>query len=133
MVGMADEWLDVLFAAMDAVNADMRATGLPGTGRLVKPEWSEQNLFVETWDLHHGSTSGISPDGDDDLVSALVAVADDAQDAVMETIWAAWPVCPSHGFGAHARERDGSAVWWCGGGENGGHVAAGIGEWERLR
>jgi hypothetical protein len=60
-------------------------------------------------------------------VSALVAVADDAQDALMEELWAVWPVCPVHRLGVHARHHDKAAVWWCAGDD--GHPVAAIGEW----
>jgi hypothetical protein len=129
--GFAEE--PALFAALtgalDRVNADMRATGLPGIARLVIPEWSGRNAWVETWDGHHGSGSGIFPGSGRDPVTALAEVADEAQDAVMETIWAAWPVCPSHTIGAHPEVHDGAAVWWCKGAD--GHAVATIGEWGR--
>jgi hypothetical protein len=122
--------------AIEAVRADIRATGLSGTVRLVFPDWSPTNAFVETWDGHLGSGGGIFPSDCADPVTALVAVTDNAQDSLMETIWAAWPVCPVHDLGVHPRERDGPAVWWCAGrdrggtgGGGGGHVAAPIGGW----
>jgi len=129
--GFAEEpgWFAALTDALDRVNADMRATGLPGTARLVVPEWSGRNAFVETWDGHHGSGGGIFPDSGRDPALALAAVADDAQDAVMEAIWGAWPVCPAHQLGVHAAERAGAAVWWCTG--SGGHAVAPIGAWGR--
>ena len=123
---MSEREFGALSRALDVVNADVRATGLPGTLRLVRPEWADQNVFVETWDGGHGSGSGIFPDNGG-AVPALVAVADEAQDAVMESIWGAWPVCPAHDLGVHAEERDGYAVWRCQGG--GGHTVARIGQW----
>jgi hypothetical protein len=121
-------WLAALEDAMDLVNADMRASGLPGTGRLEVYDWSP-NAYAVSWDGETGTSGGVFPPDGSDPVSALVAVADDAQDAVMHTIWGAWPVCPAHGLGVHARELNGTAVWWCEGA--GGHVAAVIGEWGR--
>jgi hypothetical protein len=56
-------------------------------------------------------------------------VADDAQDALKEEFWAAWPVCPVHRLGVHACQHDKDAVWWCAG--DGGHAVAAIGEWQR--
>jgi len=127
--GFAEEpaWFAALTGALDRVNADMRATGLPGIARLVDPERSGQRAWVETWDGHRGSGSGVFPASGKDPVTALEAVADEAQDAVMETIWGAWPVCPAHTMGAHAEVRDGTAVWWCKGA--GGHAIAAIGAW----
>jgi hypothetical protein len=117
--------LGALERAMEIVNADMRSSGLPGVGRLVIPEWTT-NAVVESWTGVSGSGGGIFPASGSDPVSALVAVADDAQDAVMETLWEVWPVCPAHQIGAHAQPDDGHAVWWCSGG--GGHAFAPIGQ-----
>ena len=43
--------------ALDAVRADMRATGLTGEVRLVWPDWTPGNVAVETW----AATRGGSP------------------------------------------------------------------------
>ena len=57
----------------------------------------------------------------------LVAVADDLQNSVMHVLWGTvWPVCPTHDLGAHTREHDGVAVWWCN--SLGGHVIAPMGQ-----
>ena len=57
-------------------------------------------------------------------------VADELQNSVMHVLWGTvWPVCPAHHLGAHAREHDGTAVWWCNG--SGGHVIVAIGTWNR--
>lgn len=45
----------------------------------------------------------------------------------MDGLFTAWPVCPRHHFGAHARTDGGEAVWWCSGGT--GHAVAAIGAW----
>jgi hypothetical protein len=84
-------------------------------------------LAEEPWDGYCGTSGGIFPSSERDPVEALVAVADDAQDAVMHSIWGAWPVCRSHQLGVHPEARDNTAVWWCEG--SGGHVAAPIGQW----
>ena len=116
-----------LEAALEAVKADMHATGLPGPIRLVIPDWSDPpRAFVEYrggW----GSTSGMGSGDGARPAWALVRVADEAQDAIMEALWQAWPLCPTHQLGAHARERDGTAVWQCNG--NGGHTITPIGHW----
>lgn len=121
--------LAALEQALDAVKADMRSTGLAGPVRLVVPDWAgRRSAFVEFRGNGYGSTPGIAPQAGSNTVSALIAVADDAQDSVTEKLLEAWPVCPVHQLGAHAREHDGAAVWWCNG--NGGHVIAPIGQWE---
>jgi hypothetical protein len=118
--------------ALDAVRADMRATGLTGEVRLVRPEWIHGNVTVETWAGGRGWTAGVFfSDAADDL-SALVAVAEQAREAVMESLHyqstgTVWPTCPAHGLGTSPEARDGTGVWWCDG--DGGHVSAEIGRW----
>ena len=122
-------WFARLERALEAVRADMRATGLTGEVRLVRRQWT---LGVETWKGDQGWTGGIfSSDGDDDL-SALVAVAEQARQAIMESLnyqftGKVWPACPAHGLWTTPTARHDTGVWWCDGGE--GHVAAEIGHW----
>jgi hypothetical protein len=59
----------------------------------------------------------------------LELVADELQGAVMESMFAAWPVCPQHDLGAHPNVIDGRAVWRCEGGT--GHVVVEIGRWDQ--
>ena len=122
--------LEVFRRALEAVRADMRATGLGDPDRV--------NLRLDDSYMRHNFahlhgyfrfTRGIAPGEGPERVTALVAVADDVQDAVMGVFTMAWPVCPAHHFGGHPREHDGRAVWWCKGG--GGHVIALIGHWGR--
>jgi nitrogen regulatory protein PII-like uncharacterized protein len=117
-------WLASLEEALEIVKADLRASGLPDTLRLYTCEGS-RNVGVDAW-AANSTSDGISPEQGKDPVSALAAVADDAQDAVMHSIWGAWPICPEHRLGVHARARDGAAVWWCP--IDGGHVIARIGQ-----
>lgn len=121
--------LAALEQALDAVKADMRSAGLTGPVRLVLPDWAgRRSAFVEFRGNGYGSTPGIAPEAGSNTVSALIAVADDAQDSVIGKLLEVWPVCPAHQLGAHARKYDGAAVWWCNG--DGGHVIAAIGQWE---
>ena len=118
--------------ALDAVRADMRATGLTGEIKLVRPDWSRGNAAVETWTGDTGWTGGISSSDAADDLSALVAVAEQARQAIMESLGyqstgRAWPVCPAHGLGTSPKARHGAGVWWCNGGD--GHVSAKIGHW----
>lgn len=120
--------LTVLEDALEAVRSDMQATGLPGPVRIVVPEWSwPPHAHVEFRGGGYGSTTGIAPETASNPLWALVAVADQTQDSVMETLWQPWPLCPAHHLGAHSREHAGMAVWWCHG--DGGHVIAAIGTW----
>jgi hypothetical protein len=89
------------------------------------PDWSPRP-FV-SYQGGHGSISGIEPAAGRSELHAVLAVADEAQDAVMEVSWAVWPVCPAHQLGAHAREDHGAAAWGCN--ADGGHVIAPIGRW----
>jgi len=133
--GFAEEpgWLVRIENAIRLVNQDTAASGLRHPCRLrVGPDEPglNGNAYVQTADGHTGSGQGVFPACGADPVSALVAVADDAQDAVMHALWSVWPVCPAHRIGVHAREHGDVGVWWCAGG--GGHVVAAIGEWQRL-
>lgn len=127
--GFDDEpgWLAALEEALEIVKADLRACGLPDTVRLYTWDGSP-NAAVDAW-AANSSGGGIYPAAGQDPVTALVAVADDAQDAVMHSVWGAWPTCPEHSLGVHALEHGGAAVWWCGIG--GGHVVARVGQWPR--
>jgi hypothetical protein len=114
-------WLAALEAALEIVKADLRASGLPDTVRLYTWEGSAN---VDAW-AANSTSGGIFPEAGRDPVTALAAVADDAQDAVMHSIGGAWPTCPEHRLGVHARAHDGAAVWWCR--IDGGHAAARVG------
>jgi hypothetical protein len=120
--------------ALDAVRADMRATRLTGEVSLVRLDWSPGNVAVETWAGDRGWSTGVfSSEAADDL-SALVAVAEQARQAIMESLQyqstgREWPACPAHGLGTSPTARHGTGVWWCDGGD--GHVAAEIGHWRR--
>ena len=125
--GFDDEpgWLSALAEALEIVKADLRACGLPDAVRLYTWDGSP-NAAVDAW-AANSTGPGIYPAAGNHPVTALVAAADDAQDAVMNSVWGAWPVCPAHSLGVHAREHDRAAVWWCAGA--GGHVVAPVGQW----
>lgn len=118
--------LTPLEEALAAVQADMHATGLPGPIRLVIPEWSTPpRAFPEFRGAVHGG--GIGPEAGSNPTWALITVADEAQESIVETLWETWPLCPTHQIGAHPRQHNGAAVWRCNG--NGGHTIAPIGHW----
>jgi hypothetical protein len=120
-------WFAALEAALEIVKADLRASGLPEEVRLYTWEGS-RNALVDAW-AANSTAWGIFPEAGADPVRALIEVADDAQDAVMHSIWGAWPTCPEHRLGVHALAHDGAAVWWCP--ADGGHIAARIGQLPR--
>jgi hypothetical protein len=117
-------WFAALEEALETVKADLRACGLPDALRLYTWEGS-RNAAVDAWAANSNSW-GIFPEAGKDPVTALATVADEAQDAVMHSIWGAWPTCPAHRLGVHARAHDGAAVWWCP--VDGGHVGARVGQ-----
>ncbi|XVV15604.1 hypothetical protein ACQP2X_15035 [Actinoplanes sp. CA-131856] len=124
------QWLTRLEDAMRAVNRDVATTGLAHTCHLrVHPDEPglTGNAYAQTWDGETGTAQGVFPHSGANQVSALVAVAEDTQDAVMHSLWSAWPVCPTHERGVHARSHDKAAVWWCS--ADNGHAVAAIGEW----
>jgi hypothetical protein len=125
--GLEPQLLAPLERALEAVQADMRATGLDGPVRLVVQEGVVPGHAFAEFRGWLSCTSGIAPRVGIEPVEALVAVADDVQDAAMDALFTVWPVCPAHELGGHPGVRDGAAVWWCNGG--GGHVAASIGGW----
>ena len=99
---------------------------------LIRPDWTARNAVVETWAGDQGWTSGVSPSEAADDLSALVAVAEQARQAIMESLQyqstgRVWPACTAHGVGTSPEARRGTGVWWCDGGD--GHVAAEIGHW----
>jgi hypothetical protein len=125
-------WLACLEDALRLVNRDLAATGIrPCRLRVYDDEryTNNGNAGVETWDgwTAEGDAQGIDPVRGADPVHVLLAVAEDAQDALMHALWAAWPVCPIHRLGVHARDHEDAAVWWCAG--DGGHAVTAIGEW----
>jgi hypothetical protein len=86
----------------------MRATGLSGDVQLIRPDWSPGNAAVETWAGDQGWTGGIFPSDAADDLSALVAVAEQARQAIMESLryqstGRKWPTCPVHGLGTSPR------------------------------
>lgn len=121
--------LEALQEALEAVKADMRSTGLDGPIRVVVPGWaSPRSAFVEFRGDTYGSGPGMTPQDGSDPLSALIAIADNAQNSIIETLHEVWPLCPVHQLGAHPRRHDGAAVWWCNG--DGGHVITPIGQWD---
>ena len=118
------EWLTALERALEIVKADLRASGLPDAVRLWTWEGSS-NVGVDAW-AGNSTSGGIFPQEGKDPVTAMAAVADDAQDAVMHSICAAWPTCPVHRRGGHVRVHDGAVVWWCQ--ADGGHAIARVGQ-----
>jgi hypothetical protein len=126
------ERLARLERALDIVRTDLRATGLTGEVSLVWPPWNSVNVLVRTWAGDTGWTIGVFSSEAADDVSALVAVAEQTRQAVMESLdyqstGVVWPVCPEHGRGVSPETRNGTGVWWCDG-TNGGHVLANIGK-----
>jgi hypothetical protein len=93
-------WLTCLEGAMRLVNRDVAATGIDRPCRLrVYDELTRSgNAYVETGDGHTGPSGGIYPASGADPVSVLVAVADDAQDALMEELWRRGRCAPSTGL-----------------------------------
>lgn len=73
----------------------MQASGLPGPIRLVIPEWSNPpHAFVEFRGNGYGSTTGIGTGACTNPTWALITVADEAQDSIMETLWETCPHVP---------------------------------------
>ena len=124
--------LATLEQALATVVPDLRATGLAGEARFVVLEGMEPpHAYVQYQGRPAGYSSGLSPgdaEGPPGSPDMLVLVAEELQEAVTESLFAAWPVCPEHQFGLHTRVINDQAVWWCSAGD--GHAIAAIGNLE---
>lgn len=112
--------------ALALVNRDLAAT-LPEQRPLrliawpadAEDEGEAERVYValDNGDAH-GDSLGPAPSS---ATAALRAVAEAAQDTVMECLWQAWPVCTLHNLGMHLGEGEGEGegaggvVWWCAG------------------
>jgi hypothetical protein len=107
-----------LLAGLDQLLAkvvlDLRATGLYGRAEFVALDGGEPPHAYVRYQDSFGHTSGLAPSDAAQLnpVAMLVLVADELQDAVIESLHAVWPVCPTHQL---ERIRARSAVRLCGG------------------
>jgi hypothetical protein len=121
-----------LLAGLEQVLAkvvpDLRATGQDGRAEFVVLDGAEPPHAYVRYQDSFGHTSGLAPRHAAQLnpVAMLVLVADELQDAVIDSLHAVWPVCATHQLGAHPRAIGGQAVWWCAG--DNGHVIAAIGK-----
>ena len=75
----------------------------------------------------HGN--GVPASAGDHPRSALLHMADHVQEAVMERIWAAWPVCEKHANGTDPPLQEDAVVWHC----PTGHAPGPVGELFRER
>ncbi|MEV4562148.1 hypothetical protein AB0K12_00100 [Nonomuraea sp. NPDC049419] len=118
-------WWRTLEEALAVVERDARATGVTGTLRLNVPDWDPHGYArVEFRGAYQGNS--MAPSTGSDRVWALLAVADAAQEVIMEMIWRAWPVCPEHDRGLWVALLDEAVVWRCTYG--GAHTVAAVGE-----
>jgi hypothetical protein len=78
-----------LEAALEAVKEDMRATSLAGPVRLIITDWNSPAACVRGVQRPLGwrAAARSARCNGGDPMWALVAVAEDLQDAVMETLW----------------------------------------------
>ncbi|WP_189300932.1 hypothetical protein [Streptomyces cinerochromogenes] len=118
--------------ALAVVNRDLAAS-LPGQRPLRLLAYPAEGgepaqVYVA---LANGDAHGTSLEPARSAAEALPAVAEAAQDTVMECLWQVWPVCTLHGLGMHVAEEAGRPVWRCAGGGPSGepaHVRAVVGE-----
>lgn len=127
--------------ALTLVNHDLAAT-LADRGPLrllAHAPWAEgepEQVYVSLADdaSHHGQA--LRPDSATGLGAAVSAVAEAAQDTVMECLWQAWPVCPVHNLGMHVGQGSDGPAWWCAGGpapKDPAHARAAVGALDTLR
>jgi hypothetical protein len=131
---LAPELLSAIAEPVEHLTADLRATGLTGQVHLRLPDDDPRPTSVWFGYEHSAAhTSGLT--SFDALYQTpadlLTMVAGEVQDAVMHSVWGAWPVCPAHYRGVHPALTDSAAAWQCSAG--GGHVISPIGQWARPR
>jgi hypothetical protein len=103
----------------------LRLVALP-TYEAEEPEHVYVALANGDWD-----GNPLCPDSAEYPALALMAVADAAQETVVECLWQVWPLCAEHDLGMHPREGNGRVSWWCAGERlRGGpaHIRAAVGE-----
>ena len=118
--------------ALDAVRADMRATGLTGEVRLVRPGWTPA-----TQSSRRGrATRGGRPEFSLPMPPTTSPRSSRWPSRLVRRSWSRCCTSPRGECGLPARRtvlgtspeaRHGTGVWWCDGGD--GHVAAEIGHW----
>ncbi|MBP2702624.1 hypothetical protein JOL79_02265 [Microbispora sp. RL4-1S] len=121
---------ETLESAVEAVERDLRSSGIEGALRITMPDWDDHGCARVEFRGACGSPP-IWPSTGRDAEVALAEVADAAQDVVMDVVWTVWPTCPDHRLGLHAALVEGAAVWRCAGA--GTHTAATIGDLPRPR
>ncbi len=105
--------------ALALLNRDLAAT-LPEQKPLrlltLPPDSEDEPPYVYVA-LANGEWHGNSlyPASAENPALSLAAIADAAQETVVERLWQAWPLCADHDLGMHPREADGQLAWWCAG------------------
>ncbi|MFE2016067.1 hypothetical protein [Streptomyces sp. NPDC059491] len=125
--------------ALALLNQDLAAT-LPDQEPLrlmALPPYAEGEPEAVHVSLANGEWHGNSlpPEAADDPATALEAIAEAAQDTLVELLWQAWPLCPEHDLGMHPRPVDGRLSWWCAGERlrrGPSHLRAAVGELDTL-
>ncbi|MEU6668520.1 hypothetical protein [Streptomyces sp. NPDC046727] len=123
--------------ALAAVNRDLAVT-LPEQRPLcliAYPGWEEGEAELLHVALANGDSHGNALGPETTAAGALHAVAEAAQDTVMECLWQVWPVCTLHGIGMHPAEQAERPSWWCAGGGHAGepaHLRAAMGELDTI-
>lgn len=83
--------------------------------------WHESGTLVVSWDGNYTTPAFHSMRAPE----ATCEVADNLQVHVVDDVGAAWPLCPTHGFGLHPHAISGSATWFC---RYGDHQVSAIGQ-----
>lgn len=119
LIAWALQQLDASELAVALVLADVHRT----TKWQVEVELATFGNAVEI--TVEGHTRAPATDSDPWDQHAIVSdIAEIIQEDVTEWRSEVWPVCASHGVGAHAEVQAGRAVWWC---RSGQHVVSEIG------
>ena len=93
---LAPELLDVFAEPVEHLTADLRATGLAGQVRLQLPDDPRPASVWFGYEHSAAHTGGLTAFDAvyQTATNLLTMVADEVQDAVMHSIWGAWPGMP---------------------------------------
>lgn len=106
----------LLQRAVELATADIDAAG--PTGGVVSYERSaEADDAWLVWVVYPGGGTGFTARAGAEWPTLLAWVADNVQEAYIDTFWQTRPRCPFHGHPLRPINADGEAVWSCPAGE----------------
>jgi hypothetical protein len=120
---IAGEWVDRLaHEAVELFVADLR-----------RPSWQNPTIVIG---LDEYGSLQITYNGNWSTPATIALrapeticeIADNLRDHAVDVFQAAWPLCPTHGFGLYPQPVDEKAIWYC---RYGSHAVSAIGQLPR--